>query len=154
MTPYSFQSKEDTLTLPGVPPRPATKLSPSRLPNARDDWAPTRKQGLNVFSSCANLVASLDMPARRLLAELEKQCDLQRMNTRIEVDAAAVLELVNAVAAIESARVLKARSIRSADMAASQRLLGISDEVPTRADAPEGTSQSGPDKCPTKSPTE
>lgn len=137
MTRISFHSKEDTPTLPGIPPPPATKVASTRHPNVRDDWAPTRKQGLVLFTSCASLVASLDMPTRRLLAELERRGDSGSMGTTVEVDAAAVLQLVHAVAAVETARVSKARSFRSAEMAATQCSLCLTDDAPVRALEPE-----------------
>lgn len=154
MTPYSFRSKEETPTLPGITPPPVTKVASTRLPNVRDDWAPTRKQSLVLFASCAGVVASLDMPTRRLLAELERRGDSEQMDTRVEVDAAAILQLVNAVATIETARVSKTRSLRSAEMAASQRTLCITDEAPVRSFEPEPLSPPGPEKSKSRSPIE
>jgi ParB family chromosome partitioning protein len=92
-------------------------------------WTPSKKVVTSVIGSVETVVKKLDPATRKRLAEFETMAEThpdQLKGERIEVDAAAFLELVKANAAVSDARLAKKKSEMAAKAKASQQDLGLS----------------------------
>ncbi len=94
-------------------------------------WTPSKKVVTSVIGSVETVVKKLDPATRKRLAEFETMAEThpdQLKGERIEVDAAAFLELVKANSAVADARQAKKKSEMAAKAKASQQDLGLGAE--------------------------